>query len=283
MRLHDFINEYADPDDRSSKTFHQGSAHYAPETLWDRPGFKEWFNGSHVVAPNHQPLVAFHGTFEQFSEFAMENGKKVSYGFNRLGYWFDIDPRTPEFFAGYNYGGNNEIKDEPYGTVMPCVLSIKRPFHFDSEYVFVDDVKELRDAYTEMKDASERYFASKENSEDYNQNVSLYGLYSIAKQKYNKKRDQIIAWNDGGIDRADGYTAMMKKLPNGMESSNAQVDEFRQELISAGYDGIYFGDTAADFETRDYAGTDWWVAFYPNQIKSIFAQSFSANSNDIMK
>lgn len=222
--------EYADPENRQNQTFYQGAAHYAPKSLWERPGFAEWFEGSKVCAPNGTPLMAFHGSFESFAEFKLDSENRRSYGFNRLGYWFDIDPRTPEYFAGYGDEHFMTRETAKGGSVMPCVLSIKKPLHLDSEFVYGNDDEESR----------------------------------------NVKSDRIDAWDN-----------LMNLLPKRAKSSAAEVDAFRNQLISEGYDGIYLGDTAADFGTRNYVGTDWWIAFHPNQIKSIMAPKFS-NSNDIM-
>ena len=106
------MTEYADPEDRMKDPFHRGEAHYAPP-LWDRPGFKQWFEGSKVCGPNGDPLIAFHGSFEQFTEFKLHSEKRQAYGFNRLGFWFDIDPRTPEYFAGLGSAQMTRLNAHP--------------------------------------------------------------------------------------------------------------------------------------------------------------------------
>ncbi len=281
------LTEYADPDDRKTKTFYQGQAHYAPKSLWDREGFTEWFSGSKVAAPNGDPLVAFHGTYEDFSEFKLSSKNRHSYGFNRLGFWFDIDPRTPEYFAGY---GDKDLMSRDYpkttGSVMPCVLSIKNPFHMDSDFIYMEDINELRVIEKEyMKMADQNSSVSRDpqgNARLPDGSVFDEMLFRKISKEYDRVRARIHSWDSMHSERIDGWTQLMKLLPNGVKSSDADVDAFRNELIANGHDGIYIGDTAADFATRDFAGTDWWIAFHPNQIKSIFAQSFT-DSPDITK
>ncbi len=291
----DLIVEYADPEDRAKAPFYRGAAHYAPKALVDRPGFKEWFAGSKVCGPTGDPLIAFHGSFEQFSEFKLQSEKRRAYGFNRLGYWFDIDPRTPEHFAGY---GNKKFMDNTYeqhaGGVMPCVLSIKKPFHLDSEYLYRDDADELQRLDAELNIWHDLYQVQSRRDDLGNLRHRNGGRlltpdgkpFDEAKyRKMQKHREQVYAKiikverMDG--DRIDGWDTLMKQLPRGPKSTDAEVDAFRDSLIAEGHDGIYLGDTAADFGTRDYAGTDWWIAFHPNQIKSILAPKFS-DANDIM-
>ncbi len=290
------INEYADPDDRMQEPYYRGAAHRAPASLWDRPGFKEWFAGSRVAAPNGDPLIAFHGSFEQFSEFKLVSDKRRAYGFNRLGFWFDIDPRTPEYFAGYQ-ADTLPHPNASAGGVMPCVLSIKKPFHLDSEFLYRADADELAELQKEYNVWSDAFYSS--TRDDYGNRVDSKGRplklpngerfddrkYREMQKQYDKlTRNLIQAGTRGehGGDRIDGFDILLKQLPNGAKSSDEEVDEFKRQLIAEGHDGIYLGDTAADFASRKFSGTDWWIAFHPNQIKSIFAQSFS-DSSDIMR
>lgn len=269
--------EYADPDKRQSDTFAQGSAHYSPD-LKDREGFSEWFAGSKVCGPTGDPLIAFHGSFEQFTEFKHQSDNRRSYGFNRLGFWFDVDPRTPEYFAGGK-------------SIMPCVLSIKNPFHLDSEFIYTPDIEELRTLSADFKEVSGAKMSARRDNlgnlvdREGNPIILKNGkrlnddLYRTIERAHDEKRREILSYENEASQRIDGFHSLMKMLPRGAKSTDAEVDAFKADLIQQGYDGIYLGDTAADFATRDYVGTDWWIAFRPNQIKSIFAKSFSDSPN----
>lgn len=285
--MRNFINlvEGADPDSKNS-IYHRGSSHYAPD-LWEREGFANWFKGSQVIGPTGNPLIAFHGSFEQFSEFRFQSDRRRSYGFNRLGFWFDVDPTTPEYFAGYENG----IAKGTHGGVMPCVLSIKKPLYLDSEFLYRDDAEELEQKQTLYRAASLLHMNSHRDS--LGNIVGRDGkslrlpdgrlltpkLYKEINDDYSNAKNKMINLAGGSSNRDDAFTHLMKLLPRGARSSDKEVDEFRQELESHGYDGIYLSDTAADFESRNFTSTDWWIAFRPNQIKSIFAKSFTDSPN----
>jgi hypothetical protein len=280
------LTEAADPDNKVDY-YHKGESHYAPE-LQERTGFSKWFEGSRVVGPTGKPLIAFHGSFEQFMEFKLESERRRAYGFNRLGFWFDVDPRTPAYFAGYidNKAGGSSV-----GGIMPCVLSIKKPFHLDSEYIYSSEVTDLLLLRDRFREVSRLYTHSSRdnlgNIVDRNgERVYLSSgelltpsLYRDISRKYDEKKAKLIAPDGTGAPRIDGFDRLLKLLPKGAKSRDADVDAFRRELEAEGHDGIYLGDTAADFESRGFSSTDWWIAFKPNQIKSIFAKSFSDSPN----
>ena len=161
---------------------------------------------------------------------------------------------------------------------MPCVLSIKKPFHLDSEFIYLPDIKELDQLHSDWLNLCDE----RDSEKNEYKNHTLYMKARDAERKYNTKRAEIIRYEDEKGDRIDGWHTLMKQLPRGVKSTAAEVDGFQQELIQEGHDGIYLGDTAADFASRSYAGTDWWIAFHPNQIKSVFAKSFT-DSNNIME
>jgi hypothetical protein len=243
-----------------------------------RPGFAEWFRGSKVVDQNGLPVICHHGTFEDFLSFNHQNGKRYSYGFNRLGYWFDTDPRTPEWLAGYEK--NQELET---GSVYPCYLSIRKPFVLDSELLWHEDQDKVRKLAARMKELGTKFRQSRPDA-------SGYGSYlpdgtPFNPQEYHKARDEFKKFHadlgKNNSHRIDGFNRLMNMLPNGAKSKDEDVIAFQEELISEGHDGIYLIDTIADFGARDYETTNWWIAFHPHQIKSVFAKNFNGNSNDI--
>lgn len=261
--------------------------HSAPQGLRERPGFEEWFAGSKAIDENGEPLMVFHGSFEHFAEFKLESENRRAYGFNRLGYWFDVDPRTPEYYGGF--GTRDRPSEKSSGGVMPCVLSIKKPFYLDSEYLWSPEIEALSEIKAEYEAQCEQYYKTKtDDLGNYrlpDNTFFNYQEYKKLEKEYDRLRQAIIAsgFEDGRADRIDAFDTLMKCLPKGPKSSEAEVEEFRNQLIAEGHDGIYLGDTAADFGTRGLAPTGWFIAFHPHQIKSILAQSFSANSNNIME
>jgi len=94
-----------------------------PQT--ETPAFKKWFGDSKVVDANGRPLVVYHGTSADFSEFKMgEDG----------GVFFTADTKIAD-----NYGGS---------TVMPVYLSIKKPYEVTNRqwYEDADEVLSPEDA-----------------------------------------------------------------------------------------------------------------------------------------
>lgn len=85
----------------------------APPT--DSPAFKKWFGDSKVVDENGEPLVVYHGTNEEFSEF---NQNRIGEGTGNDGHY------------GYGfYFSKFRMEAEIYGNrIIEAYLSIKNPF-----------------------------------------------------------------------------------------------------------------------------------------------------------
>lgn len=244
-----------------------------------RPGFAEWFRGSKVVDRNGLPTICYHGTPEDFAEFNHQNGKRISYGFNRLGYWFDTDPRTPLAFTGYEEE-HFENRTRGTGAIIPCYLSIRKPFMLDSEYLFGDDQDRIRELYGRMKELGKKRDQAKYQNGDYRLPDGSY----FDEREYYRAREEFEKFHDSlgkNGQRMDAFYRLMELLPQGVKSKDRDVIAFQEELISEGHDGIYLGDTIADFGSRNYDTTHWWIAFHPHQIKSVFAKNFTAGSHDI--
>lgn len=249
----------------------------AQNPVINSPAFQNWFKGSKVVDKHGQPLVCYHGTYEDFSKFSYQSENVISYGFNRLGFWFDVDPRTPAYFAGYDENHSNQSM----GSVYPCYLNIKKPFFLDSEYLFGEDQQKIRELSKNFQEYSKLFHSG---TRDRLGNMVLPNgkffderLYRNAKKELDDFQEKL----GGSANRIDGFWRMIDLLPNGFQSTTKEVVNFQKELIAEGHDGIYLGDTIADFATRNFDTTHWWIAFHPNQIKSVFAKEFNADSDDI--
>lgn len=87
----------------------------------ETPAFKEWFGNSKVVDGNGKPLVVYHGTYGNFTEF---DKKKVGKNYKDLGYrrgfFFDPNPENADIT-------NFDIKDEKTANSMPVYLRINNP------------------------------------------------------------------------------------------------------------------------------------------------------------
>lgn len=89
----------------------------------ETPAFKRWFGDSKVVDAEGKPLVVYHGTAADFSEFsAGEYGKNFT-GDYGVGFYFTQDPKLAARYAtnaGFSQGDQG-------GNVMPVYLSMKNP------------------------------------------------------------------------------------------------------------------------------------------------------------
>jgi len=85
------------------------------------PAFKKWFGDSKVVDKDGKPLVVFHGTNADVTEFddtksGLATGRGRGTG---LGFWFTASPQSANIFANMrNEGGN----------VIPVYLSVQNPY-----------------------------------------------------------------------------------------------------------------------------------------------------------
>ena len=129
-------------------------------------------------------------------------------------------------------------------TVYPVYLSIKNPFEMD-QLLTPEQAQELR---KKMWDASGEHFETFENATGgYRRNTR------------NENYESVWEWLCGRV----------------FSNRRAEVTKTLQKM---GYDGIHHtgGKIVRAFENHEV-----WIAFYPNQIKSIFSRNFDPNSDDL--
>ncbi len=102
-----------------------GSPRFAIAPPTDSQAFREWFGDSQVVDKSGDPLVVYHGTKGDFSEFrggARGNGEEGAV-------FFSPDPTVGSLYAGWTPEG---VFDNPQdGSVMPVYLRITNPLVVD--------------------------------------------------------------------------------------------------------------------------------------------------------
>jgi hypothetical protein len=232
------------------------------ESPLDNPNFRKWFAGSKVVDKNGNPLVAYHGTSQDFEAFSVKPTKNVGrYGFNRIGFWFDTDPTTPNYFAGDD--GDSIEGRQGGGNVMPCYLSIKHPLVITSEALSARMEAQLRDLWAQHKALWQKYNTERKATPTYDDN--LHRKYSALSKKIMAEIEDIKARRG-----SDSFYKLMSLLPHGPKTKDADVDQFVADAKAEGYDGILLKDTLADDGSRGGKLTDWWLPFDPHQIKSVF-------------
>jgi hypothetical protein len=80
----------------------------------DTPEFKQWFKDSKVLDKNGKPLIVYHGTDKNFSEFKYDSKKAI-------GIWSSPNPEIASEYANISSRGGDA------STVYPLYLSIQNP------------------------------------------------------------------------------------------------------------------------------------------------------------
>jgi hypothetical protein len=135
-------------------------------------------------------------------------------------------------------------------TVYPVYLSIKHPFEMDLR-LNPEEAQEMR---RHMWEASKEFFEGGEHGETFENATGGYR---------GTKRDTYAG---------DVWEWMLKRV---FSSDRGRATATLKRM---GYDGIHH---TGGRNIGTMGEHDVWVAFYPNQIKSVFAQKFDADSHDI--
>lgn len=95
------------------------------------PKFEEWFGDSKVVKPDGTPLVVYHGTDKDFSEFE-KSDSRTGHPSSALGFYFSTKPSVADRFNRdkSNLGAFADIANQPFAggaSTLPVFLSIKNP------------------------------------------------------------------------------------------------------------------------------------------------------------
>ena len=105
--------------------------------------FKQWFEGSKVVDEDGNPLVVYHGTGKDFSEFKYNPNKAI-------GIWTSSDPNVASEYAdisGRHVGHPN---------VMPLYISLKNPAS-KKDYLETRKIAEAQSEKTGWSDHDARH------------------------------------------------------------------------------------------------------------------------------
>ena len=87
------------------------------------PEFRRWFGNSKVVDANGKPLVVYHGTDADFSEFSDDKiGAATDAGGNGRGFYFAADSGYASVYAGKKDGAN----------IVPAYVSLKNPLRYEA-------------------------------------------------------------------------------------------------------------------------------------------------------
>jgi len=268
-------------------------------SLMDRPCFKKWFGDSKIVDENGEPKVYYHGTTHDFDEFDDERGN-IENNFG-IGFYFSssrddvdvnydstdgpdllnrIDQMTERLMAEDDnlslFQATRIATDELSGQenrIIEVVLSVQNPMVIGGknentfEYNYDEETGEETGSYIDFIEALRR---------------ASYKYYDV-------DIDKAISdmFENAGIDFG-GATDVFKALRQSEgiayamdENGNLASGELLREAIElAGFDGIVDNNVFNKFRMDGtYPDTSHVIAFKPNQIKSIDAESFCDDRN----
>jgi hypothetical protein len=95
--------------------------------------FQKWFGGSKTVDANNRPIVFYHGTTHEFTEFSDAKIGELDPGWYGRGFYFSPDPNQASNYAQRvrKVGGKYE-DDYTGGNVIPVYLRMENPFYAGS-------------------------------------------------------------------------------------------------------------------------------------------------------
>lgn len=112
-------------------TFERSSADIRYELVKGRQAaFAEWFDGSRVIDSNGKPLVVYHGTNADFSEFVATPPVNDD-GYLGAGFYFETEPSRASDYALMASDASNpgQPEEEAHGAnVIPVYLNIRNPY-----------------------------------------------------------------------------------------------------------------------------------------------------------
>jgi hypothetical protein len=95
--------------------------------LWDAPAFKAWFKSSKVVDKDGNPLVVYHGTLQDFSQFRTDVPRRQGDNAGGEGFFFVSNTERAGLYAGAGARVGGKPYVVPGGNVLPVFISLQNP------------------------------------------------------------------------------------------------------------------------------------------------------------
>lgn len=140
-----------DPDIRLKRRKKVNDADTSPSTLpaaptqVDLPAFKAWFGESKLVDGSGAPLVLYHGTKSDFSEFKKHAAAKFDAG------WFGSQgiyvSGSADLASAYAMRESNGSLTDRAANVMPVFVKIENPFRVNMSELSFDEASNFTAAY----------------------------------------------------------------------------------------------------------------------------------------
>lgn len=247
--------------------------------------FGDWMNSpeeaSKIVDENGEPMAMYHGSLESFSEFSRDFAGR-SADTAGVGFWFSDREDFARSFASAEWQGEGTPQ------VYSVFLNIRNPRVYSSTPgLTYAQYKALTSEIERLSGLISRYEASTGRA------ISERELNQLREE-----RDRIISSLEGSTD-LDAYESFKSDMliASGMSAKDVKDSGFsfygednasaiNERYISAmrsqGYDGIIIRDTKFDSDLIGESFNTQYVAFDPNQIKSVNNRgAFSSDNPDI--
>lgn len=247
--------------------------------------FGDWMNtpeeASKIVDENGEPMAMYHGSLESFSEFSRDFAGR-SADTAGVGFWFSDREDFARSFASAEWQGEGTPQ------VYSVFLNIRNPRVYSSTPgLTYAQYKALTSEIERLSGLISRYEASSDRA------ISERELNQLREE-----RDRIISSLEGSTD-LDAYESFKSDMliASGMSAKDVKDSGFsfdgednasaiNERYISAmraqGYDGIIIRDTKFDSDLIGERFNTQYVAFDPNQIKSVNNRgTFSSDNPDI--
>ena len=248
--------------------------------------FGDWMNNpeeaSKIVDENGEPMAMYHGSLESFSEFSRDFAGR-SADTAGVGFWFSDREDFARSFASAEWQGEGTPQ------VYSVFLNIRNPRVYSSTPgLTYAQYKALTSEIERLSGLISRYEASSDRA------ISGRELNQLREE-----RDRIISSLEGSTD-LDAYESFKSDMLiasgmsakdvkdsgfsfDGEDNASAINERYISAMRSQGYDGIIIRDTKFDSDLIGESFNTQYVAFDPNQIKSVNNRgTFSSESNDIL-
>ena len=226
----------------------------------DTQEFKRWFGDSKVVDENGNPLVMYHGTYENFSV------PKTSFGddeYYKFGIHVGTSEQASKRIEDLNKPGTFSRVQDKQPSVMPLYIKAVNPLRLDEDRAGRWGVDDIMKVVMEKAEKGEIDGITPEAIDDYyNDRFDIESEMGVGtapgEAGYDVDKEERF-WND-----SFGWQPGEK---------SAYLKAFLQQL---GYDSIVY-------DNKYEGGGDSYILFNPNQIKSAIGNTgeFNPDTGDI--
>ena len=107
--------------------------------------FKEWFGESKIVDESGNPLLVYHGTTKNFTEFNLKHAGKNTTESGELGFFFTPDYSLSVDFTRHKWSKGEKSKLKKNSHVLSVYLSVKNPMIIGGrQFMLLNSISEYR-------------------------------------------------------------------------------------------------------------------------------------------